>query len=258
MAGDVDFLLNPRGSLSAFLKNGAAFQRMGDYESAIENFTSAIEVETGNAEVYYGRGVSYYMACKLDQAIADLDRSIKIDPNFAAAYYARGSAFRDKGDVNRTIADYSRAVEIEPHNFTYVSSRGYAYFYKKDFPNSAADLARAVKGSGDGYCMMFLFLARTHLKQGSAAAELTANARMLEEKSWPRAAIDLLLGIGSPESTLAAAKGPDQAAEAYFYIGEWRLNRGDKAEAANDFRKVVETCPKHFIEYAVAAEHLRE
>ena len=70
--GSGTLLVNDRAS--ALLKNGFAFQRMGDYESAIENFTKALDSDPHSGEAHYGRGICHLQRGEFDRAIADFTR----------------------------------------------------------------------------------------------------------------------------------------------------------------------------------------
>lgn len=241
----------------ALIKSGDAFLRMGDYESAIENFTKALEAGPASVDAFYGRGIAHMQRGELDLAIADFDAAVRINPNFADGYYARGAAYRDKGDIAQTIADYGTAVALDPQDPEYVGSRGYAHFYSGDYNKAADDLSRAVELSADPYCIMFRYLARVRAKDGRASAELAQSVSSIRTQDWPFAAVELLAGKRTPEATLADARRPDEVAEAHFYVGQWQLGRGDASAAAAEFGIVVKTCPSSYIEYAIAAQELK-
>ncbi|PYJ12323.1 MAG: hypothetical protein DMF06_00050 [Verrucomicrobia bacterium] len=72
---------------------GFAAAKSRDYETAIGEFTKAIEAEPGDAKNYFNRGTAYRGANKLTEALADFSKAIEIDPKNAAAYIARGDVF---------------------------------------------------------------------------------------------------------------------------------------------------------------------
>ncbi len=53
---------------------------LGEYVSAIDDYTKAIEFEKNDADLYNSRGVAYYNTDNLDKALADYDQAIKLDP----------------------------------------------------------------------------------------------------------------------------------------------------------------------------------
>jgi tetratricopeptide (TPR) repeat protein len=62
------------------------------------------------AEFYLKRGENYSGTHQYDRAIADYSTAIELKPDYAEAYNDRGFAFYLKGDAERAIADYTRAI----------------------------------------------------------------------------------------------------------------------------------------------------
>jgi lipoprotein NlpI len=56
---------------------------------------------------------------------------------------------------------------------------------------------------------------------------------------------------------VAAASKPEQRSEAQFYVGEWHLLQGERAQATKALQAAVDTCPKDFIEYRGAVEEMK-
>jgi tetratricopeptide (TPR) repeat protein len=98
----------------AYLHRGIAYQQKGNFESAIADFSEAINLNPAYAEAYFHRGTAYQAKGDYGSAIADFDQVIQLDPKDPEAYNSRGEAYRDKGDYDRAIADFDRALEIEP------------------------------------------------------------------------------------------------------------------------------------------------
>jgi len=104
--------------------------------------------------------------------------------------------------------------------------------------------------------MLYRFLARSRAGE-AAEAELEANARRLKTKEWPFAVTELYLGKRSPAATLAAAANPDQTCEAQFYLGQWHVVKGNRADAETALLAAVDTCPEASVEYRAAVVELK-
>ena len=63
---------------------------MGEFDSAIEDYNTAIELDPNLAEAYYNRGLVYLVEGELELAIDDMDKAFESNPNYAEAYYNRG------------------------------------------------------------------------------------------------------------------------------------------------------------------------
>ena len=51
---------------------------------------------------------------KIDRAIEDWSTAINLDPNYALAYNNRGTAYFSKGKINRAIENYSKSDTTQP------------------------------------------------------------------------------------------------------------------------------------------------
>jgi lipoprotein NlpI len=133
---------------------------------------------------------------------------------------------------------------------------GMARYDAGDFKGASADLLRSIEIDEDADAMLYRFLARSRAGE-AAEAELEANAGRLKTKEWPFAVTELYLGKGSPAATLAAAATPDQKCEAQFYLGEWHIAKGNRADAETALQAAADTCPKSFTEYRAAVAELQ-
>ena len=80
-----------------------------------------------DAEFYLKRGEDFFAARQFERAIADYTTAIQLKPNYAEAFNDRGFAYYLKGDAERAIADYTRAIELRPSYPKAYNSRGVAY-----------------------------------------------------------------------------------------------------------------------------------
>src|SRR5262249_8296074 len=108
--------------------------------------------------------------------------------------------------------------------------------------------------AGSGSAALWLYLAGARGGDEAAAkADLAARAAKLRQPEWPFAAVELYLGRGTPEATLAAAKRPAEHCEARIFLAEWHLLRRPDA-AGNILKAMSDDCPKFFIDDNELAE----
>jgi tetratricopeptide (TPR) repeat protein len=136
------------------------------------------------------------------------------------------------------------------------SSLGYAHFYQGDFAAAALDLQEAVDGT-NAYPILWLYLARARTGRQDAKKDLEQMAAGLKPEQWPSPVIKLFLEQGTPEAMMAAADKPEEQCEAQYYLGQWLLLRGDRANSIEALRNAVKSCPKDFVEYAGALAELK-
>jgi len=78
----------------------------------IQGCSALIIHDPRDAVAFYNRGLAYVAKDEIDSAIADYTRAIELNPNYGPAIEARASAYARKGDYIRAIADVTRASEL--------------------------------------------------------------------------------------------------------------------------------------------------
>ena len=79
-----------------------------------KSWTEAIADDPDNADNYFRRGGAYLDCEDFDAAIADYSSAIDLKPGDSVAYNNRGIAHRGKGETELAIADYRAALAKTP------------------------------------------------------------------------------------------------------------------------------------------------
>ena len=257
-----------QSSAADYFNRGVADKANDDLEAAIGDYTRAIELDPKYAAAYSNRGNAKQAKGDLDGAIADCDRAIELNPKDAIAHKNRGVAKKAKGDLEGAIADYNRAIELDPKYSAAYFHRGITKQAKGDLKGAIGDINGAIeRNDRDFYPRLFLWLMRSRLGEGDAAnKELAAflqKPRGATPEEWTSKVADHLLGNVSEADLFAAAKSSDAKkerglfCEAWFFAGMKKLLRGDKATAADYFRKCIATQRTDFVEYQLAQSELK-
>jgi tetratricopeptide (TPR) repeat protein len=269
--------LNPNFA-RGFYDRGSTYASNEDYNRAINDYTEAIKLDPKFIDVFLRRAVAYFEKKDYEHAFADYSEVIRIDPK-PAAYVTRGNAYAAKNDYTHAIADYTEAIRLEPENADAHGIQGGVLLYQGKIGEAVAEFREAVKlgakdyrfslgkalfdqgKSGealaefreavetmrdDTYPMLWLYLARARSGAEDAKAELAANEKNLKKRDWPYPVVELFLDRRKPKAALAAATKGDDRCEAQFYVGEWRLLRGDRRAGMMNLKAAVDTCPKSF------------
>lgn len=101
---------------STFQKKGDSNFVKGDYDSAVINYSKAIDLNPKESSIYLSRGLVYYNRKFYDLAIADYGKAIEIDPKEMMAYYYRGDSFEKLGELQKAADDYKKVVELDSSN----------------------------------------------------------------------------------------------------------------------------------------------
>jgi tetratricopeptide (TPR) repeat protein len=97
------------------LQKGKEYRERGDFPSAIEEFTKAVN-NFPVAATYYQRAITYDEHGLIEQAIEDYSNVIELEPEYAMGYCSRGIAFYASGNFKEAIADLQQFLLLEPHS----------------------------------------------------------------------------------------------------------------------------------------------
>lgn len=240
--------LNPNSS-NAFYNRGNTYRHMGEYDRSIGDFDQAIALNPNHLFAFISRGNSYDDKGEYEHAIQDFDQAIKLNPNYAAAFSHRGVAYAWKGEYDRAIQDFDQAIRLDPGDDDGHFGRGYARFCLGQFASADQAFRKVLhltpyKQSADAAIWHYLSQARAGQ---NGQTDLKKIASKLDLGKWPGQVILLFLGKTSPDAVLSAANdtnsktGRQQHCLALFYLGEYALLRNNAEQAAQFFRKAVET-----------------
>ncbi len=102
------------------------------YESAIELFKKALELDSSYALAYAGLGDAYVWRLGygfpiewLDSSIAMSEKAISIDLNLAEGYKALGFAYSSKGKLRKGLELYRKAIDLNPNYYPAVLNTGF-------------------------------------------------------------------------------------------------------------------------------------
>src|SRR6266699_2116803 len=136
-------LAQTRSPAVGHYKEGTRNLEQGNLDSAIEDFTQAIEISS-RLDVSHasttkpGAGESGF-----DNSTSEAKRIKVIDPLPANAYISRGLARKKQGDLEGALADWERAIEIHPGLAAAYINRGYVRLAKGDTQGALSDWSRA-------------------------------------------------------------------------------------------------------------------
>ena len=114
-------------SAAAAFQNGVGFYKKKQYESAIEQFTGAIELDPGVRNYYWYKGLANTGLAMFDMAIEDYNAAIRLDPNSATLRTLRGSVYSKNGQPDLAMVDLDQAIILKPDHAMAYYNRGDAH-----------------------------------------------------------------------------------------------------------------------------------
>lgn len=98
-----------------FSNRGSANLSLGNFESALADFSRSIEERPSDASNYFNRALVHAATEQHHQAIGDYTKALELMPSLAIAYNNRGLAFEKLGERDKAVADFRAALAIAPN-----------------------------------------------------------------------------------------------------------------------------------------------
>jgi len=97
-----------------FLNRGLLKYAAKSYPSAIDDFTSLIELEPDNARAYMERGRTFIKMGYFQDALDDFEMAIELKPYYAMAYFYAAELLFNLGDTEVALKYAQRAASLAP------------------------------------------------------------------------------------------------------------------------------------------------
>jgi len=146
----------------AAFEKGVKYFNNSEFNNAILAFTDAINLGCKDmSNAYYYRADEYRMTKQYDKAISDCTSAINLYKDNAVAYGTRGDSYRMKSEYDKAISDYDKAIALNPSNDFALGGRGSAYRMKGNKAQAVSDLEKALKlNPGNAFAKNELELAK--------------------------------------------------------------------------------------------------
>jgi tetratricopeptide (TPR) repeat protein len=118
---------------------------LDDYQSAVDDSTKAIELDSKYAYAYDERGRQKLKLKDYAGALADYNEAVKLDPKDPSAFYNRSRAKSALKDFAGAITDCSTAIQENPQHALYYTERGFFKTELKDYNGAITDNDKAIE-----------------------------------------------------------------------------------------------------------------
>jgi tetratricopeptide (TPR) repeat protein len=148
------YSLNPRRTTppvvqqedaTVYFNRGGEFRNARDWDRAIAEYTSAININYNYWQAYNARGVCYYYKKEYDQALADYTAAHRLNPNEPAMVSSIGAYYHATRDYERAIIQYNEAIRMGSNSAITYQNRGAAYYMLGDYDKAISDCDAAIK-----------------------------------------------------------------------------------------------------------------
>ena len=200
------------------------------------------------------------------EGLQDAQAAVRAAPALARAWQCRGNLDWANGDFAQAGNDFGKALTLGQSPYEAYFRRGHARFYEGRLEQAADDFAKAAADRTEPGAKPYAMLWRAWTLQRLGRA-LPPDAEALAVKdppgAWPQPALAMFTGQASPEQVLqqlAQRQGDDRElalAEAWFYIGQYHLNRGETGKARDAFEQARAQGITIYIEHVAAGFELQ-
>jgi len=129
---------------------GITYARKGDYEKAVEDYTSLITLEPFNMHAIHNRSIAYQRRGDLEMALRLQNQTVTKHPKDARALFLRGSTHRDRGDDIAAIKDFDEAIRLLPNRIAgFYTARAMSLHRTGEYMQSIEDYTHALNVGGD-------------------------------------------------------------------------------------------------------------
>lgn len=149
------------------MQRAVSYSVMQNYEDAISDLTTIIELDTANCLAFWQRAVcqtalnQFNKTHGIDNKIAtakvklDLLQAIRLNPQNPYLYYDLGNHYYLLGDYNSAIDSYTQALDLDARLAEAYYNRGLAYIRSEHKLEGVADLSKAGElGIYDAYSVI--------------------------------------------------------------------------------------------------------
>jgi tetratricopeptide (TPR) repeat protein len=97
-----------------WLKKGNAFRETGQYQEALEAYTTALSLDPSNIEAWSNKGNTLYHLARYDEALDAVNRALLINPDYPFALNNKGLVLQKLNRTQEALEAYDRALSVSP------------------------------------------------------------------------------------------------------------------------------------------------
>jgi tetratricopeptide (TPR) repeat protein len=133
------------GMSGAFVTAGDKKMEAKDYQGALSEYSSAIQLNADSATPYIKRAECHVLLKKYDKALNDYNKALKINSDTVKVLYLRGLAYNAAGNFKAAFDDFSKVVRLAPNHYEAYIQRGAACEGMENFRSACYDYSEAIR-----------------------------------------------------------------------------------------------------------------
>ncbi|MDM8529484.1 serine/threonine-protein kinase [Anaerolineales bacterium HSG24] len=133
-------LMNSR----AYNKRGLAHVQMRNYEQAVIDYATAIELDANYLEPYHNRSIVHLLMDNYGQALIDCNKAIELAPDFIPAHINRGITYTGLRQYEAALEDYNQVLKLSPQNVFAYYNRANTWLWTGGYEEAIADYGKTI------------------------------------------------------------------------------------------------------------------
>ncbi len=217
------------------------------------------------AELHFQRGMLYDSVGLGGLAQFDYSQAINLKPDMAEAYNSIGIHYIQQRDFIQAYEAFDSTLEIDPdYDFAFLN-RGIALYYGGRSELAIDDLGTFVnKDNSDPFRVLWAYFAHYEMDAEKGRAYLESVRDGLDASHWATSLVDLFRGAVDENTVLNSLINgvdsqkalTDRLCEAYFYLGKYHSQKGNRGIASNYFKLALSTNVFEYVEHRYARMEL--
>lgn len=134
---------------------GVNLLNSGEYESSINEFNSALQLDPLHADSFYHRGIAKAHLHDFEAASVDMNKAIELNQEMKEPYSERLPEYTNKEELRKAIRDSTKSIENNPANGKAYLIRGVAKIKLGNESSGCMDIYNANKF---GYTVAYSFI----------------------------------------------------------------------------------------------------
>ena len=213
------------------------------------------------AQLLHQRGTLYDSVGLSGLAQYDFNQAIRLKPDLAEAYNSMGVHYTQQMNFIQAYEAFDATLDINPDMEFAFLNRGIALYYGGRPDLAVRDFGTFYnKNAADPYRALWSYLASSKIDKPNAMIELAQQRKNLDETNWATKLVDLYLEKTTESELLSVLVSgvtsqqqlTDRLCEAYFYLGKYHSQRGNKGIASNYFKLALSTNVFEYVEHRYA------
>jgi tetratricopeptide (TPR) repeat protein len=168
--------------VAGLIQQGRDALNASQWETAIEHFRHALELDEGNTVALYNMGYAYRQLENWDMAIEYAARAVDSDPDRIFMHQNLGLAYLGKGDVDKAIDEFETELINHPEEprLAGLSEQLAQIYLSKDLLQEAFDAAIRAVNLEPEVASHYVTLAHVHIKNGALDQAIEAFRKATE------------------------------------------------------------------------------